>query len=371
MSPNPLPVVSNALHKEPPDTAEICDAPTSVHHVKKESFESAITSDSEGPSSTTTRPTEYTSLPDVSVLHLLSADPESLHQESELYKKGPYSLREIIGIALLAAKGVPWTAAQVQRWIADNFFKYQKVKGSWEKSVATLLSSQVAFKGKKMTGQMAHMWSFANATHQEAYEKLYAKHPALASTRNPPIVAEKLEEDMVSMEETISQEVCSGLMPFERVEDYPALQNEKPDPNVRRESNFFRAFPQYARPSIETMSEEDIQRKIEEIKRRPNRKTYFGAKLHPARLSQRDTHDERTGTWQPIIPIQQREDAADEAKIKPKKSLKELLELPENPIPIIYDGQLAFRDGTLVNGRIPRSRVIYKPGKVFGGELRL
>ncbi|KXL48936.1 hypothetical protein M433DRAFT_149064 [Acidomyces richmondensis BFW] len=44
-------------------------------------------------------------------------------------------------------------------------------------------------------------------------------------------------------------------------------------------------------------------------------------------------------------------------------TLESFFDLPQNPIPIIYQGELAYRDGTTDgNGKMARPRVIYKTG---------
>ena len=47
---------------------------------------------------------------------------------------------------------------------------------------------------------------------------------------------------------------------------------------------------------------------------------------------------------------------------KEYKSLEEFFEIPDNMIPIISEGQLAYRDGKRTeDGRLPRAREIFKP----------
>jgi hypothetical protein len=42
-------------------------------------------------------------------------------------------------------------------------------------------------------------------------------------------------------------------------------------------------------------------------------------------------------------------------------SLEELFDFPDNTIPIISEGQLAYRDGTRTDdGRLPRAREVFK-----------
>jgi hypothetical protein len=124
------------------------------------------------------------------------------------------------------------------------------------------------------------------------------------------------------------------------------------------------------------MTEEEKARKIAEIKARPSRKKYFGSDhrlAHKRRFGLEDVHDERDGAWKPRRPttdeLHQSAKGVDMDSEK-AQTLRGLFGLPENVIPM-NDGftELAFRDGTLVNGRLPRPRNVYKVGKLFGGEL--
>ncbi|KAL1639614.1 hypothetical protein SLS58_007673 [Diplodia intermedia] len=53
------------------------------------------------------------------------------------------------------------------------------------------------------------------------------------------------------------------------------------------------------------------------------------------------------------------------------ETLEELLGLPTNFVPTIYEGRLAFRDGTVgLDGRRPRAKKIFKVGRNVPGELK-
>jgi hypothetical protein len=147
-------------------------------------------------------------------------------------------------------------------------------------------------------------------------------------------------------------------------------------PNIERVATFQAAFADL-KPSIETMTEVEKAQKIAEIKARPSRKKYFGEYYrlaHKRRYGLEDIHDERDGVWKPPRPTANELQPSVTGSVDPDtgkaQSLRGLFNLPDNVIPM-NDGhmELAFRDGTLVNGRLPRPRNVYKVGKLFGGEL--
>ncbi|KKY27359.1 hypothetical protein UCDDS831_g00761 [Diplodia seriata] len=66
-------------------------------------------------------------------------------------------------------------------------------------------------------------------------------------------------------------------------------------------------------------------------------------------------------------------DEADMMEERPEtfETLEELLGLPTNFVPTIYEGRLAFRDGTVgLDGRRPRAKKIFKVGRNVPGELK-
>ncbi|OJD33631.1 set1-like protein [Diplodia corticola] len=64
-------------------------------------------------------------------------------------------------------------------------------------------------------------------------------------------------------------------------------------------------------------------------------------------------------------------DDADLEKPEMFDTLEELLGLPANFVPTLYDGRLAFRDGTMgLDGRRPRAKKIFKVGRNVPGELK-
>lgn len=126
--------------------------------------------------------------------------------------------------------------------------------------------------------------------------------------------------------------------------------------------------------SIETMTDAEKAKKIAEIKTRPSRKTYFGSDYrlaHKRRHGLQDIHDESDGAWKP--PNSTNDDAEKDKNMEDgeeKRTLRQIFDLPDNMIPM-NDGdyELAFRDGTLANGKLPRARKVYRVGKMLGGEL--
>jgi hypothetical protein len=168
----------------------------------------------------------------------------------------------------------------------------------------------------------------------------------------------------------------TSFMPFERSVPRQPKGLLNLNHNIRRETTFQAAFTADPQPSIETMTEAEKAQKIAEITARPSRKKYFGSDhrlAHKRRHGLADIHDERHGAWKPPQPKTDR-DVQDDVDMDEGKAgtLRELFDLPDNMIPM-NDGrtELAFRDGTLVNGRLPRPRNVYKVGKLFGGELTI
>ncbi|KAF2662289.1 hypothetical protein K491DRAFT_710231 [Lophiostoma macrostomum CBS 122681] len=149
---------------------------------------------------------------------------------------------------------------------------------------------------------------------------------------------------------------------------------------IRVETDFYKAFPEHTQ-SIYGMTEEEREKKIAAIRARPSRKATFGKLLATARYHRKDVHNElesdkpRPSTATPKITVVQIAEEpfwdtstisqADEEVAREANSLKEAFDMPQNLIPKTYSGKLAFRDGTLVNGRLPRAAAQswYIPGK--------
>lgn len=120
----------------------------------------------------------------------------------------------------------------------------------------------------------------------------------------------------------------------------------------------------------------DRQEKLAEISKRPSRKEMFGKPASQSRLRPKDSTPDS-----PFIPTNfspaKRQRAPVNLSVKDLypwenpdidptrkeyKTLEEFFDLPANMIPIISDGQLAYRDGTRTDdGRLPRAREIFKP----------
>ncbi len=198
----------------------------------------------------------------------------------------------------------------------------------------------------------------------------------------------KLTKPAVPSSPKVNKDADTNFMPFERtvVREPQRLELD----NLKHVGNFYEVLSRDHQSSIETMTDAEKAAKIAEIKGRGSRKTFFGRdhKLaHVRRYQRHDIHDERDGMWKPASGTlgRNKSDYAMKDRDEPE-TLREAFGLPENVVPI-NDGQteLAFRAGALVstfwpcsrqsskhtqtNGRLPRSRVIYKVGKLFGGEL--
>ena len=149
-------------------------------------------------------------------------------------------------------------------------------------------------------------------------------------------------------DENVLHDIDGVFMPFERADRFQCVEKADP-PNVRRESSFWKAFPELAQPSVDTMSDVDIENKIKEIKSRPSKKAAWGKRLAFVRLHRKDVHDERAGAPKSMAPLEPRESQNIEMQDAGEpQSLKDIFDLPQNPIPILHNEQLAFRDGTLV-----------------------
>lgn len=318
------------------------------------------------------------------------------------YRRGQYSYRELVGMALLASDGRPWSTLQIQNWVADNFPEYRQGPAMGEHSLAAVLSGTNDFQGAKLVedGRM-RSWTFANASARQHYEELFTEHlrsgtaseqhssgslhdhqadtarkaspvvkinhphPAKAQTA-PPAPADPrtiqntpLHAEPSELRETnkvsASREICGIFMPFERAQLFSPTDNSDQGSYIRRETSFLKAFPEYEKPLAETMSETDIEKKIAEIKKRPSRKATWGDRLTFVRSHRRDVHDETAGAWRPRFSIPQKMesvavgDTDEGAHNKEAKGLGDIFELPDNPLLMLHEGQLAFRDGTLVS----------------------
>ncbi|KAL5114304.1 hypothetical protein ACEQ8H_007824 [Pleosporales sp. CAS-2024a] len=182
-------------------------------------------------------------------------------------------------------------------------------------------------------------------------------------------VAKKSAPVLCQSSHKSKQTMDSLYRPFER----PSLR--RPDESIElsvssiHESNCKAGTLSGFQHSADTLAESERERKIEQIKARPSRKTYFGSGqrlAHKRRHELEDIHDERDGAWMPAM----RYAGAGSCSLHQNSSqtLKELFHLPNNMMPV-NDGpmELAFKDVT----RNKRSRAIHRVGKMFGGELTI
>jgi len=174
-----------------------------------------------------------------------------------------------------------------------------------------------------------------------------------------------------------SEKLIMRSMPFERVVERIPKANLSYMENAERETSYKAFLMSQRNSNIEPMTEDAKVRRLADIKARPSRKGFFGSEnrlSHIRGYGREDIHDEREGAWK-----RRRVGHGANSTIKGgdgslldggATTLREVFDLPENAIPM-NDGQaeLAFRDGTRVNERLPRSRKIFKVGKMFGGEL--
>jgi hypothetical protein len=133
-------------------------------------------------------------------------------------------------------------------------------------------------------------------------------------------------------------------------------------------TSFYSEWPEYRRENIL-----DEQAKVAEIVKRPTRKQMFGKPALCSRLRVREPSVEV-----PAIPVHVSPEKRTKLFIDPDNpypwekdagsifeefgSLDEFFDFPANVIPIISEGQLAYRDGTRNDdGRLPRAREVFKP----------
>ncbi|KAF1922052.1 hypothetical protein BDU57DRAFT_70272 [Ampelomyces quisqualis] len=170
------------------------------------------------------------------------------------------------------------------------------------------------------------------------------------------------------------------FMPFQRDSPRQQVGTLGSVMSTIKETSFHNVYA-LGLPSIDIMGHTEKAEKVAQIRARPSRKKYFGSDYrlaHKRRHALADIHDESNGAWNSIrsamteqrAPSDQDEDM--DLSKEGRRSLREVFDLPDNMIPM-NDGhtELAFRDGTLINGRLPRPRNVYKVGKMFGGELTI
>lgn len=133
-------------------------------------------------------------------------------------------------------------------------------------------------------------------------------------------------------------------------------------------TSFYNEWPEYCEDNMF-----DDQAKMAEIIKRPTRKQMFGKPALCSRLRVRGP-----SVAVPAIPVNVSPEKRARLLIDPDNpypwekdvgatledfaSLDEFFDFPANMIPIISEGQLAYRDGTRTDdGRLPRAREVFKP----------
>jgi len=128
-------------------------------------------------------------------------------------------------------------------------------------------------------------------------------------------------------------------------------------------------------PAYEPSNQFNREEKAAEIKQRPTRKQMFGKPAMYSKLAS----NERQGSWVSSTD-QQGQDSGRRSSstrdqgnltsfsfdlsepVKHFDKLDDFLGLPNDPLPMLYNQELVFRDGTRENGRLPRAKVYYKTG---------
>lgn len=297
--------------------------------------------------------------------------------------------RELIGLALVAARGASLTAAQIVAWVTESFSQFRKGRGIWERNLKAILSASAEFRGRKILGakQNKMTYEFTDASVKARYEAEYLDYRDTAHS------GEGLESDfmaIVKQEERIQcllreedmQEPPNRLhLGFLHVPEPAPLSPKSPEPERRQIDPSFMPFERAVsrtRPritseqvvqrktssqtillqnhsfSVESMTGPEKLAKIAEIKARPSRKKFFGSDYrlwHVRRYGRHDIHDESDGAWRPKAASV---DTEPKGRTKGQhdsrgQTLREAFDLPEHVIPM-NDGQaeLAFRDATLV-----------------------
>ncbi|KAI9790433.1 MAG: hypothetical protein M1835_000962 [Candelina submexicana] len=162
--------------------------------------------------------------------------------------------------------------------------------------------------------------------------------------------------------------------------------------SIYTEKDLLKAWPQYHPKNVWF----NRSAKIAEIKKRPSRKATFGKRLANIRKERSNVHHEvdRTPPTSHSIPEPSRHDRDVEETRPPgglesygagspeptvisdgesdkELTLEELIGVPPNAIPTIYDKALAYRDGTRdKKGKLPRAKVVYKVGRNIAGQLK-
>ncbi|KAI4640178.1 uncharacterized protein J4E78_010763 [Alternaria triticimaculans] len=333
--------------------------------------------------------------------------------------------RDLARIALVCAQGTGMTALEIIDWLALRFSYLKKGQGAWEKSLKSVLSHQPEFYGVKPSGRPYErvVYNFTSTANRAKYEEEYHEYLPLPPVLGPQdghgnamkITLQRAVADNVMqnegiqdeqptqikrrttraiksapsrrnaithdslptpMMEEVSTDVEPGYNPFERATVSRLTRAPVDDLEAQRGTDFRSAYSPNIAPSIETMTSEEKAAKIEEIKARPSRKQFFGANwrlAHVRKYGREDIHDESDGAWKSHHTAERSTAGRDSAPNDrdENQSLLQVFNLPTNTRPFSDGNELVFRNVTLVNGRLPRSRQAYRVGKVFGGELTI
>ncbi|KAF2025451.1 hypothetical protein EK21DRAFT_116779 [Setomelanomma holmii] len=342
-----------------------------------------------------------------------------------------YTNRQLAQIALVAANGCHMTTSQIIIWLAHEFTHLRVGGGSWEMSLRSVLSSSAEFEGRKIAGDLGNkkLYGFASKAFRARFEKEHSEYCGTSNILTASKARSRSTEESDTFSEntvpqkhhlaqnrkaakksapslpkriTSSHQLHTSTQtmldvpskPLDEQENEkgsridPSAKRSKPrealmrldfDFGVSRQAKFVDTLDRSQQENGQIMSINEKARKLAEIKSRPSRKKYFGSDhrlAHKRGYGLGDIHDERDGAWIPMgferdqNTIRPQEDEEEDMEDAATRTLRQVFGLPENIIPMNDEQtELAFRDGTLVNGRLPRPRNVYRVGKMVGGEL--
>ncbi|KAL6159147.1 hypothetical protein ACJBU6_03236 [Exserohilum turcicum] len=329
--------------------------------------------------------------------------------------------RELARIALACANGPSMTAIQITDWLAQKLPYLQKGQGNWEKSLKTTLSFYDEFRGKRAMGSHdgSVLWSFAKAADKARYQNEYRVYLAYFSHQNEEQDKQEqqgktrlrsaIESAPTRYAKSTRRNGFTGI-PYARdsvtpptVQDSslmvspvsatshgsPLRSQAQPRKlsssrdrvefasGVKRETSFHDVYPCSTKRPIEIMTSEEKAAKAAQIRARPTRKELFDSNqrlAHVRRYRRQDIHDESDGAWEPeSVGVRKKANRwKGDTLVNDcgrSRSLHEVFNLPANAIPMNNGNELAFRDGTLINGRLPRPRHTYRVGRRLGAVL--
>ncbi|EAT87682.1 hypothetical protein SNOG_05291 [Parastagonospora nodorum SN15] len=321
------------------------------------------------------------------------ADRPAIHNGMKVRKR--YTSRQLARIALVAANGHYMTTSQIVLWLVSTFPHLRVGEGNWEVNVRSALSWFEEFQGRNIKNPGTHgnkkHYGFSNATFRAQFEAEYSEFLDSPEPRQMPVPLEPVpsgdgkprskrplaaKRAAKTTPYSIAKQAANdpSFNPFKRSVPRQAFKLPDIGNDTGLESFMIVAISPASQPTIDTMAQEEKARKIEEIKARPSRKTYFGSGqrlAHKRRYNLVDIHEERDGAWQApartaVKGLREADHDMDIDDDGTSRTLREVFNLPYNMIPV-NDGQteLAFKDGE--KGK--RSRTMFRVGKMFGGEL--